>query len=68
MALEVVKTGVKSEYNVSLNPTSTLIGVSPYFSPLRKNLWVDSGQIVEFVLFLQFFASFRAFEIWRSDS
>ena len=38
------------------------------WKPLRKNLWVDSGQIVEFVLFLQFFASFRAFEIWRSDS
>ena len=37
------------------------------FKPLRKNLWVDFGQIKEFVLFLQFFASFRAFEIWKSD-
>ena len=30
--------------------------------PLPKNLWVDSGQIKEFVLFLQFFTSFRALE------
>ena len=40
---------------------------TPSFLPLPKNLWVDSGQIEESVLDLQFFASFRAFEIWKSD-
>ena len=35
--------------------------------PLPKNLWVDFGQIKEFMLFLQFFTSFQGFEIWKSD-
>jgi len=36
--------------------------------PLPKNLWVDFGQIEEFSNFLQLFASFRAFKIWKPDS
>ena len=35
---------------------------------LPKNLCVDFGQIEKFVLFLHFFASFRDFEILKSNS